>query len=583
MKKASIIFVFIFFVSSVLYPQKQLPESVQKQIQAYEINAIKSRNAGNESAAASYYNKMAFLYWEYFIYEGAISNFNEVLTISKLTGNNNGQLKVLQNIAFVYSDMEMYPKSIEYFKQSFEFIKSKGNKEELAGYYGNMASALNNNGQSQEAIKEAEAGLQISKELNNMKLVRKFYGILYEAYEKLGNKDKSVEYFGLYSSIDKMLLMTSVNQTVTKLENEKNVAIEEKNQKTRELRITQDSLKLAEIEKKKKQMEIELLNQQSKIDELTLQQKDAELSKKKRTILLMLLLFSLLAVFASYAYQQMKARKKANKKLQELNKEITKKNNQIIDSINYASRIQESILPVEANLKKQIPDMFIFYKPRDIVSGDFYWSASHGNKVFIAAIDCTGHGVPGAFMSMIGNTLLNQVVNENKVYDPQEVLLAFNEKTVDTLKQYDKGESQGFSEDGMDVTFLCYDKKEKIVEIALAGHTSLYFKNGKRYTIEGNIFSVGGNVGLDGIYYEKHTIKIDSPTTVYMYSDGFQDQFGGINKQKYFSSRFHDFIAKNHEKPMDKQRDIIQNEFNYWKGEHRQLDDILVIGIRFDV
>ena len=111
------------------------------------------------------------------------------------------------------------------------------------------------------------------------------------------------------------------------------------------------------------------------------------------------------------------------------------------------------------------------------VSGDFYWSASHGNKVFIAAIDCTGHGVPGAFMSMIGNTLLNQVVNENKVYDPQEVLLAFNEKTVDTLKQYDKGESQGFSEDGMDVTFLCYDKKEKIVEIALAGHTSLYFKN----------------------------------------------------------------------------------------------------------
>jgi serine phosphatase RsbU (regulator of sigma subunit) len=291
-------------------------------------------------------------------------------------------------------------------------------------------------------------------------------------------------------------------------------------------------------------------------------------------------ILAIIALFAIYAYRQVILKRKANIKLHELNKEIEKKNQQILDSISYASHIQEAILPVEQAIRQDIPDSFILFKPRDIVSGDFYWHARHENLVFIAAIDCTGHGVPGAFMSMIGNTLLNEIVNEMRIFKPSEVLKNLNEKVIFTLNQ--DSNQQSFSEDGMDITFCCYDRKNNTIEIALANHTACLIRNGKTLNIEGDIFSIGGNIALqNNISYTNYKFDLNEPTTLYMYSDGYQDQFGGNSRQKYMANRFVNFLSKIQGLPFENQKEILLNEYESWRGTEKQIDDVLVIGLQF--
>lgn len=559
--------------------RKKIPDEVQYQIDNYNANAFKNRNNGNDNAATMYLNKIAFIYWEYFVYEKAVKNFEEVLKINQDIGNKNGVKKVLDNLAFVYTDMERYDLAIDCFSKSHKIYKSENNKRELASSYSNLAISYNYNGQTKEAIDFAEKGLSISQSINDVKLMRSFYGILHEAHEKIGNKEKSVEYFGLYTSIDKHIQQALYQERekenkekMTKIQEEKERAVEQKRLKELELKYTQDTLK-------QRQLAIELLDAENKAKEANIKAQEAKLKAERRLIYFLAIIFLILAIFAYFVYRQMQQKKRANKKLEELNKEIEKKNRQIIDSINYASHIQEAILPYKQSINQEIVDSFVLYKPKDIVSGDFYWYAKNDSKIFIAAIDCTGHGVPGAFMSMIGNTLLNEVVNEKNIFKPSEVLTELNKKVVFTLNQ-DNDQHEGFSEDGMDITFCMYDKKKNTLQLALANHTACIFQNGELQTIEGDIFSIGGNVGDFEIEFTNHEINIDCDTSVYMFSDGYQDQFGGPNNQKFMGRRFYDMLNSLQKLDFTKHEELIDQEFSKWKGDKKQVDDVLVIGFK---
>lgn len=575
------LFLFVFLATIVFHSNaqnKRIPESVQFQIDNYESNAIKNRNSGNDNAAAGYLNKVAFLYWEYFVYDEAIIRFQEVLKINQDLGNKTGEKKVLDNMAFVYSDMERYDKAAECFSKSHEFYLASGNKRDIAASISNIAVSYNNNGQAKEAVSHAEKGLELSKALNDVKLMRSFYGILHESHDKLGNKDKSVEYFGLYSSMDKHIQQKRFQERekqnkakLNQMESEKDEAITQKKEKEIELKYTQDTLK-------QRQLAIELLNAENEAKEANIKAKEAKLQAERRLRYFLVIIFIVLAAFAYYVYMQMQEKKRANAKLQELFKEIEKKNRQILDSINYASHIQEAILPYKQSISEEIENSFVLYKPKDIVSGDFYWYSKHDDKIFIAAIDCTGHGVPGAFMSMIGNTLLNEVVNERKITKPSKVLSLLNEKVMFTLNQ-DNKDQEGFSEDGMDITFCTYDKKSNKLELALANHTAYIFRSGEMESIEGDIFSIGGNVGDFEVEYTNHEIDIDSDVSLYMFSDGFQDQFGGPKNQKFMAGRFKNMLKDLQSTEFSKQQGVIENEFNTWQGDKKQVDDVLVIGL----
>ncbi|PKP10538.1 MAG: hypothetical protein CVU09_06355 [Bacteroidetes bacterium HGW-Bacteroidetes-4] len=565
-------------VSNAFSQTKKLPEDVYIQIDNFKNNAIKNRNLGNDNAAATYLNKIAYLYWEYFIYEEAVKYFHEVLTINQNSGNINGTQNVLQNIAFVYSDMEQYDKAIENFTKQLEIIKTKNDKLKLTECYSNLALTYNSNAQYQEAINVANTGLELSKNLNHLKLMRSFYGSLYESYEKLGDEKQAKANFELYSSIDKHIQQQLFAEQQL-LNNQKLQQVEAQKKETEQALVkTQDTLKEVEQVSREKQLEINLLNSENALKEATLKQAEARMKAERRFIYFLLSVVLFIGTLVVLIFKQNQQKKRANAVLQDLNTEIERKNQQILDSIKYASHIQEAILPFEQNLQADFPDSFVLYKPRDIVSGDFYWHSRFENKIFVAAIDCTGHGVPGAFMSMIGNTLLNEIVNEQQVHNPAKVLKQLNEKVVLTLNQ-DNGH-EGFSEDGMDITFCCYHTDTQVLELALANHNACMISENKTQIVEGDIFSIGGNVGVDNIKFNNHSFNINATTSLYMFSDGFQDQFRGSSGQKYMAPRFIRLLESLQDKPFNQHKTLLEKEYNDWKGSSRQIDDVLVIGIQ---
>ncbi|MBE9467037.1 MAG: SpoIIE family protein phosphatase [Bacteroidetes bacterium] len=273
--------------------------------------------------------------------------------------------------------------------------------------------------------------------------------------------------------------------------------------------------------------------------------------------------------------------KKAKKQIELQNTELEKKNCQINDSLNYAKLIQEATLPTKDYIKSILPNAFIFFQPRDVVSGDFYWFEKIDNLIFVAAVDCTGHGVPGAFMSMIGTTLLNEIVVESRTFDTSQILTKLNLGVIHSLNQ--KSDSNLIRNDGMDITICCINKKNHTVDISCAGQTCYVINDEKLSAIRGDIFFEGDIFpNRPKLKYTRHSIKIKKDTTIYMFSDGYQDQFGGEKSEKYLSKNLKKLLWENHKLEPKKQNEIINNEFNTWKKNHQQIDDVLVIGININ-
>lgn len=264
------------------------------------------------------------------------------------------------------------------------------------------------------------------------------------------------------------------------------------------------------------------------------------------------------------------------KEIRHQKEEIELQNDQIKAGITYASRIQEAMLPQIEEIKKQLPEAFILLNPKDVVSGDFYWHSFKDNKIFIAAVDCTGHGVPGAFMSMIGDSLLNQIVNDKNIKEPHKILEFLHRGVRVTLKQ-----NETDNRDGMDMTICAIDLKKKTLEFAGAKNPMVYIQDGQLHQIKGDRVAIGGLQKESKRIFTKHKVDVSKPTWVYLFSDGFQDQFGGENGDKYMSGNFKKLLHKIHNNPAEKQKEILENTFSEWKGiKYEQLDDVLVIGFK---
>lgn len=258
--------------------------------------------------------------------------------------------------------------------------------------------------------------------------------------------------------------------------------------------------------------------------------------------------------------------------------EIQAKNKKINDSINYAQRIQGAILPDNEFIRRLLPESFILYKPRDVVSGDFPWFMQVGDDLFIAAVDCTGHGVPGALISLIGYFLLNDIVRSRKISEPGLILDALDAGVTQTLRQ-DQEDSK--TKDGMDISLCKINLKKNTLEYAGA-HRSLYFmRNAEMEEIKGDRFPIGGGTYKNQTNFANTIIELQSNDSVYFCSDGFPDQFGGPDNRKFGPKRLRDLIHKQQAEPMTKQIEAFDKEWESWKADYKQTDDMLLIGIRF--
>jgi serine phosphatase RsbU (regulator of sigma subunit) len=365
-----------------------------------------------------------------------------------------------------------------------------------------------------------------------------------------------------------------------KVENEEKLNLEE----FQRIKLENNNLQQAlEVEKKKneeKNKKVWLMNEmvykeKKKADELNeqlnIEKEKIETEKKK------------VEDKVKKLWTQSTAIHKEKERINELRIEIEKKHSEIIDSVNYAKRIQEAILPERKEIISHLSNSFILFKPRDIVSGDFYWFSQKDGKSIIAAIDCTGHGVPGAFMSMIGNTLLNQIVNERGVTDPGQILNNLNVEISRSLKQtHEDSESR----DGMDGAICCFEltslnETQQELKLHYAGaNRPLYFiRNNNLEEIKANKFPIGG-IELDKPKdFTTHTFSLQQQDTIYVFTDGYADQFGSNNK-KLMTKKFKEVLLSIIDKPMEEQRNYLETFIQEWKGTTEQTDDILVIGIK---
>ena len=262
--------------------------------------------------------------------------------------------------------------------------------------------------------------------------------------------------------------------------------------------------------------------------------------------------------------------------------EIARQNEKITDSIHYAKKIQTAVLPPNDFLKKLLPEYFIMFRPKDIVSGDFYWASKKGDQILIAAADCTGHGVPGGFMSMLGMTFLNEITGK---LSPEElnaghILTELMNSVKSSLRQTGK---EGEAKDGMDIALCIIDQKTNIMQFAGANNPLFVVRNNDQ---EQEIIDIKADDMPIGIFYHEkdsftnHTLQLQEGDSCYLFSDGYPDQFGGKKGRKLMLSRFKKMLAASANRPLHVQKEFLENKFDIWKGNNRQIDDILVIGIR---
>jgi len=262
--------------------------------------------------------------------------------------------------------------------------------------------------------------------------------------------------------------------------------------------------------------------------------------------------------------------------LENKNQTLESQKQELVSSLNYAHEIQKALLPGEEFIKRYLPLSFFFYKPKDIVGGDFFWFHKINEHTYIiVCADCTGHGIPGAFMTMLGNSFLNQIIVENKTYDLSQILFEMDRLVKTTLKQNRINQS---IQDGMDMAIIKINKQNKQLQFAGAKHKSVLFKKDQICELKGNRFGIGGNAEKK---FDQITVEYEEDDTLYLYTDGYVDQFGGPDNKKFSTKQFHELLQIIHYKPIIEQYEKIKSTINNWKHGFEQTDDITVIGIKF--
>ncbi len=296
-------------------------------------------------------------------------------------------------------------------------------------------------------------------------------------------------------------------------------------------------------------------------------QRTAEIEKQKEEI----------AAQRDSLEEQRNMLSEVNANLAQAYKEIEEQKRHIEDSIHYAKRIQNAILPPDEYVERLLSEYFILYKPKDIVSGDFYWVSNKEDKVFIAAVDCTGHGVPGAFMSIVGHDQLDYSVNVIGARKPSDILNALNQGVTDTLRQK---RTEISVKDGMDIALCALDFKKKTLEFAGAYNPLFHVRNSELIQVPADKFPVGAFLGEDLSKFTNHEINLNKGDIIYIFSDGYADQFGGPKNKKFLTKRFREMLMDIHNQPMERQQEILDATIEGWRGSNNQIDDILVIGIK---
>jgi serine phosphatase RsbU (regulator of sigma subunit) len=423
------------------------------------------------------------------------------------------------------------------------FANEQSDVESKILYYGTISEYYMLKNQYNLALKNAKKGAELSKQMTGLtspELLSK----LYEIHKKLKNYKKANLYLEEMVENKDSLEKLSAKEDITKYESEKEFEIQQKLDSLKYL----DEIKIQQAETKAKEEEI----------------------KTQKIIEGVLFVGILLVIgFLGFVYKQLNTTKKQKVVIEEKQQEIS-------DSINYAKRIQDAMMTSSVYLKDTLPKSFIFFKPKDVVSGDFYWIyKDQEDNIFFTVADCTGHGVPGAFMSMIGTSLLNEIIIEKEIKDTDKILHEMRAQIIKSLGQ----EQEGAQKDGMDISLCKLNMKNKTVEFSGAHNSLVHVRDEELKTYRGDHQPVGLLLG-DKKPFTKHKVKLKKNDMLYIYSDGYQDQFGGEKGKKYMAAKFKNQLLKISKETEDQQLSLLDKEFSSWIKDYEQVDDVCVMGVR---
>lgn len=558
----------------------------------------------NPPAIADCYRNIGWIYNFQKNYNLALSYFYKAFDINNQWNRKKEMGQNYNDIGVVNTTSKNYKEALESYNNALKIYEAIDYKKGLAAIYGNVSIIYNTIGKPYLAIKNNEKAIKIAKEIGNRRYLAELYCDLGGSYllakrykEAAISLQKSVDYstevndkITLRNSYEKFSLLYSTQnnfeQAFKYLTLASTLAVDIYD----ESNTRQVNEMTTKYESEKKELMIDNLKKANLLSE-------EKLNSEKNLKIYLFLFCVLIAASAFVLFRSNIQKKKANQKLSLAYEEIEEKNKDITDSINYSKRIQDASLPSKELRFRLFPKAFILFKPKDIVSGDFYWYAEKDGKKLIACCDCTGHGVPGALMSMIGNNMLNQIVNEKRITSPEEILNHLHKEVRKALKQ----EEQTANKDGMDIALITFNsetemdyaganrplwivrtsnEKENNATTEIEKSSIFTAANAQLIEIKPDKFSIGGQQSESERKFTKHTITLSKGDNVYLFSDGFVDQFGGPEGKKYMSKRFKELLFANYTKPMNDQENILAKTMITWKANHDQVDDILVIGIK---
>lgn len=589
----------------------------------------------------SVYNLLGIICADNIEAELSIYYYSKALKYTEQLGSDQLKANVLVNIGNVYESQKRYDKATEYLMEAKNIIESNQDTLFLISTYGALSELLSSQEKYNEAIIYLSKGLQLSVEkklkdfearvlgsmadifikmkkynealeclkrseeiytaLNSKSFLAKIYNSYGEYYFKLDQYKVATEYdlkaLKIYQDLKQYENIVEVTGGLSEIY-ERAGDYQSSNKYLRYSNSLKDSLQ--EIVDKKKFLEqqtlLDVYKKETQIRSLKQNEEIqvARISKQRSYIWSLVLIVLIAAVSAFLLLKANNDKRKANLLLAKQTEEtmhqkniVEEKNKSITDSINYARRIQHALLPSELFLKKSMPDYFILYKPKDIVSGDFYWAMNAVNKqnsndksirdVFLlATADCTGHGVPGAFMSMIGITYLNEIVVEKGISAPDKVMNELRHRIIQALNQDGVSEE---GKDGMDMVLCSFDFKNMILEYSAAYNPFYIIRDNSLITNAADKFPIGKQSD-EHKPFTLQTVKLNKGDMIYTFTDGYADQFGGPKGKKFKYKSLQDTLLAIHNLSMDEQKKILDSTIESWRGNLEQVDDILIIGVR---
>jgi tetratricopeptide (TPR) repeat protein/serine phosphatase RsbU (regulator of sigma subunit) len=598
---------------------------------------IKEEMGDKKGLSISFHN-IGIIYSEQGDYAKAIDYFTKSLQISEEIGNKKGIARSLNSFGIICEEQDDYPKAIDYYTKSLQIREEIGDKKEIAMSFNNIGVIYQNQGDYVKAMDYYTKSLQIKEEIGNKKGIASSFHNIGVIYKEQGDYVKALDYYsrslalarevgaamvtksaasslwevnkklGKYKNALEMYeLHISTRDSLESEENQKEI-IRQEYKYEYEKQAAADSVVNAEA---KKVADAKLLAEQAEKKRLKSEGKRQKLENENQRQQAYFLYggLALALLFGGFIFNRFKVTQRQKgiietqkteveqqkEKVDEAYEQLEEKNTEILDSINYAKRIQSAILPPDKLVKEYLQNSFILYKPKDIVAGDFYWMEPTKNGILFAAADCTGHGVPGAMVSVVCNNALNRSVREYGLTDPGKIL----DKTREiVIQEFEKSEDE--VKDGMDIAlcsltgntlqyagahnplWIITKDSERHAELIEAANGSIFRLTQDDPT---TIIDIKANKQPIGQFdtplpYTTHTIELQKGDSVYIFSDGYVDQFGGERGKKFKPKALRQLMLSIQDQPMDQQRELINQTFEKWRGDLEQVDDVCVIGVK---